>query len=110
MRAIITSVSAESSSPSINAEILSISPSPVLTSPKLGPQLRRNGLARPEDARTHCSDRAIHDAGDILVTQTLDLAQGDSGLQFLWQLLERIVHGLCNLPAHHHVLWRVQIA
>ncbi len=46
------------------------------------PQLDVDGLARPEDARAHRSDRAIHLLRDFVVAQALHLAQGDGQPKF----------------------------
>ena len=44
-----------------------------------------DGITRPEDARAHGADRAVHGAGDFLVAQAVDLAQHDGRAQFLGQ-------------------------
>lgn len=42
-----------------------------------GVHFQVDGLAGPEDARTYRADRTVHLGCDLLVTQSLDLAQGD---------------------------------
>ncbi len=68
-----------------------------LLRPQQRPQLLRDRLARPEDARAHRADRAIHDLRDILVAHALDLAQRDRRAQLLGQRIDACVHRLRDL-------------
>src|SRR5688572_8368968 len=95
--------SSRASSPSIRAEILSISPSPVLARLQLRPQLFRDRLASPEYPGANRPDRTVHDGRDILVAQTFKLAQSYCCPQFLRQILDGTIHGLGDLTAHQFV-------
>ena len=73
-----------------------------------GSQPFGNGLARTEDARTHRTDRAFHDARDFLVAQTLELAQHDCCAQLLGQSRHGVFDRLADLLRHQQPFGRVE--
>src|SRR5690606_6476251 len=66
-------------------------------------------LAGAEDARTHRSHRAIHGLGDLLVTQSLDLAQDDRRAQVFRQRPDGVAHRAVNLVRQGDGLGRVAV-
>ncbi len=64
-----------------------VSPSAFFACVQMRTQLVRNRLARTEDAGSHGTNRTLHNPGDFLVPQSLDLAQSNGGSQFLRQVL-----------------------
>src|SRR5216683_2931826 len=88
----------------------SLLPPFVLTGSQLRPQLLGDRLARAEDARAHGADRAIHDLRDLLVRQSVELAQRDRGAQLLGKCRDRVVHRLGDLLARELALGRVDVA
>ena len=70
---------ASSSSPSINADILSITISCLCGVPSSGLSLSAIASRARNILRSHRADRTIHDIRDVLVAQPFDLAQRDRG-------------------------------
>src|SRR6478735_7731251 len=72
-------------------------PTLVLAGPELRAELLRHRLARPENARPDRADRAIHDLRDLLVGETVELAQRDRRAQLLGEGRDGVVHRLRDL-------------
>ena len=66
-------------------------------------------LNTPENSRAHRAYRAIHGGGDFLVTEALHFPQRDSGAQIFRQLIQRLVHGIRHLAAHHQIFRGVEV-
>ena len=55
------------------------------------------GFTRPEDPRTYCAHRTLHDARNVFITKTIKFAQCKSRTQIFWQKLNGSMNGIFYL-------------